>query len=133
MGPVLFASRVRAMHPVSRFVCSSLTKRCTTSRLHSSYADSDVSLFGEPTLFHSFQRSVKMYPELPCLGCIENLTGNRSFVFRSYKDVGVSVRDFAAGMIAAKIVDTNSEGLKTLGICMKNRPEWVVAEQACYW
>lgn len=81
------------------------------------------------TLFDNWKRGVQHNPKGNCLGTRFNIDGtfNGSYSWETYESVDKKVSSFASGLV--------NLGLKKgefLGIYSLNRPEYVVAEQACY-
>ena len=108
----------------------------TIRRTHKSELVGKQSLHGCMTLYESFARSIKLYLGRRCLGQrpIDTLSGSPGlFLFRSYAEIGRSVKYVASGLIKEKLINPNSDGLLTLGIYLKNSSAWIVAENACYY
>jgi long-chain acyl-CoA synthetase len=55
------------------------------------------------------------------------------YLFHSYAETGITVRKFASGLAKEELLGSNDDGLKMLGIFMKNSSYWIVAEQACFY
>jgi len=93
-----------------------------------------TSLHGCMTLYETFRRSVKLHPSRPCFGerSIDSSGVAGPFVFRSYSQCATAVRSLASGFTKENIVQMNEDGLKLLGIYMKNCSAWCIAEYACY-
>lgn len=54
------------------------------------------------------------------------------FVFQTYGEVERRIDNLAAGLRHAQLMKPNPDGMRLLGIYCRNRPEWVIAEQACF-
>jgi len=97
------------------------------------------------TLYENFQRGVRLYGDRPCLGSrmVMEADGESKgapqlgeFEFMTYNDVQKQVMRFGSGMISMDLAPAKDHGkvegtFGILGLYMKNRFEWVVAEQAC--
>lgn len=81
------------------------------------------------TIYEIFQRGVKDNGDGHCLGHREYLDdGSRGdYVWETYNEVNKRVGDFASGLVSLGLTKGDH-----LGIYSINRPEWVIAEQACY-
>lgn len=105
-------------------------------RTHKSELVGRVSFRGGITLFETFFNSVRHYSGRRCLGQrpIDTLNSNPgNFLFRTYAEIGRSVKYVASGMVKESLLTPNSEDLLTLGIFMKNTSAWIVAENAAYY
>lgn len=108
----------------------------TIRRTHKSDLIGKYSLHGSLTLYETFSRSARQFSERRCLGHrpIDTLNGSPGlFLFRSYGEIGRSVKYVASGLIKEGLITPNDDGLRTLGIFLKNSSAWVVAENACYY
>lgn len=110
------------------------------------------SLRGCLTLFETFRNAAKKYPNRPCLGArVVDSQGNVGrFLFKSYNWCSRTSDELAAGMVKEGLIPASAETLKAntpnlfresgigehgarvLGIYMKNCPEWILFEYACY-
>lgn len=93
-----------------------------------------TSLHGCMTLYETFRRSASLHPNRPCFGerSIDSTGFAGPFVFRSYSQCATVIRSLASGFMKESILATNGDGLKLLGIYMKNCSAWCLAEYACY-
>jgi len=94
----------------------------------------ELSLFGCYTCYETFRRGVQNSPQRPCLGyrAIDG-DGNASpYIWYSYTQVAERINNLAAGLKHEGLLPPNEDGMKLLAIYMKNRPEWILSEQACY-
>lgn len=108
----------------------------TIRRTHKSELIGRYSLQGSLTLYETFTKSAAQFAERRCLGHrpIDTLNGSPGlFLFRSYAEIGRSVKFVASGLVKEGLTSPNSDGLLTVGIFLKNSSAWVVAENACYY
>ena len=94
-----------------------------------------TALRGSTTLWESFTAQAERTPSNPCLG--ERLLASSNsqagpFVFRSYAEVCLAARELASGMMREKLIEQTGDGLRLLGVYMKNCSSWIVAEYAAY-
>lgn len=84
---------------------------------------------GVETLHDAFENACREYSELDFLGLrIKDERGVAGpYQFMKYKDVYERVCNIAAGLAALGVQDKDNIGLYSI-----NRPEWVMAEYACY-
>eukprot|EP00906_Rhabdomonas_costata_P033434 RCo047128 len=107
----------------------------TVNGLHGVFAT------GERTLYETFQGGLKKSPNSPCLGH-RPITGKDAkgapvagpYVWQTYTEVFTRASNFGSGLMNLDLVPvlpgTSITGpLRTLGFFLKNRPEWVIAEQ----
>lgn len=83
------------------------------------------------TLYDVFWETVREHPLRPFLGT-RGPSGD--YAFETYAEVAERVRRVASGL-AALLSDKSQpedEKPKMVGLFSKNRPEWIVAEQACF-
>ena len=105
---------------------------CTPSHTpqfgHSSYLSVPHTLRGSETCYSSFQDGVEGFPFNNCVGSIVE----DSIAYSTYQDTAVAALSVASNLSHKDLILPNEEGLKLLGIFMKNSPEWIVSEQAAY-
>ena len=90
------------------------------------------------TAYENFWTSVSLHANRPYLGHRPlNPDGSaQPFVWQTYRQVADRVTAFASGLVALKLApprvdkDLNDRGV--LGLFSMNRPEWVIADQACH-
>lgn len=85
-----------------------------------SYTYEDVK-----TLYDNFQRGVKLNPNGPCLGI--RINNEPIFKWQTYSKVNERVHSFGSGLMGYNLKKGDH-----VGIFAKNRPEWFIAEHACY-
>jgi len=90
--------------------------------------------WGCQTLYEVLRRGAAINPLGPCLGFrAVSTTGQATpFIYSSYTEVVARVDALAAGMDSMNIIKPNEDGLKLLGIYMKNCMEWSLSEHAVY-
>lgn len=93
-----------------------------------------LGYLGCQTLYEALRRGAAVNPLGPCLGFrAVSTTGEATpFIYSSYTEVLARVDALAAGFDAMNLVLPNEDGLKLLGIYMKNCMEWTIAEHAAY-
>ena len=111
-----------------------------------------TSLKGCLTLFETFRAAAQRFPNRPCLGTrsVDSDGNVGRFLFRSYAWCSRTSDELAAGLVkedliprkaetlnvlSSKLFDENgvgARGARLLGIYMKNCPEWILCEYACY-
>ena len=103
-------------------------------RTHKRSLIGETGLRGSTTLHESFASCVLRTPNNPCLGerLLDSSSAAGPFIFKSYGEVGRAVGDFASGLIKQQLLTPNSDGMKILGVYMKNNSSWTIAEYACY-
>jgi len=97
-------------------------------------AGPELSLYGCYTLYEGFRLGVSKWPQNPCLGYrTKDANGKASpYAWLSYEHVATRIDNFGAGLMHESMIDPNPDGMRLLAIYMKNRPEWIICEQACY-
>ncbi|KAL6071464.1 Long-chain-fatty-acid--CoA ligase 1 [Balamuthia mandrillaris] len=75
------------------------------------------------TLYENFRRGVRISPQGKCLGWRE---GDGPFQWYSYAEV-----ESMAHAIGSGLIELGFEPRDLVGVYMKNRPEWIITEQAC--
>jgi Long-chain acyl-CoA synthetases (AMP-forming) len=93
-----------------------------------------LGYMGCQTLYEALRRGAAVNPLGPCLGFrAVSINGQATpFIYSSYTEVLSRVNALAAGLDAMNLVLPNEDGLKLLGIYMKNCMEWTIAEHAVY-
>merc|ERR1739848_379921 len=83
---------------------------------------------GCATLYEIFERSVRLYPDNPCLGSrLTNEDGTPTdYKWMSYKEVSEKTTLLASGLLADAILPQDK-----IGVFEANSPEWFLAMQAC--
>merc|ERR1739848_878561 len=83
---------------------------------------------GCATLYEIFERSVRLYPDNPCLGSrLTNEDGTPTdYKWMSYKEVSEKTTLLASGLLADAILPQDK-----IGVFGANSPEWFLAMQAC--
>ena len=91
------------------------------------------------TSYENFIHATETFPTNKCLGFRPiNPDGSaRAYEWFTYEQVRGMVENFSAGlhhhaMCPRSVGDTELREQGVLGIMMRNRPEWVIAEQACF-
>eukprot|EP00299_Pterocystis_sp_00344_P018298 c9140_g1_i1.p1 GENE.c9140_g1_i1~~c9140_g1_i1.p1 ORF type:complete len:685 (-),score=162.54 c9140_g1_i1:51-2105(-) len=94
----------------------------------------DLMIDGVSTGYENFNRGVAINPEGNCLGYRPIVNGvAQNFVWYSYKQVAARRDAVASGLVHLNLIPAHStDGMRKLGLFSKNRPEWVIFEQACY-
>ena len=90
------------------------------------------------TSYENFRVSVSQYPDAPYLG--HRGLGAKGealpYKWENYKEVGSRVDQFASGLmklgLCPSVEDVELKNRGVLGLFSVNRPEWVIAEQACF-
>ena len=90
------------------------------------------------TSYENFRAAAATFPQNPYLGHREIATdGSASpYIWQTYSEVALRVDLFAAGLInlgmCPSVKDSFINNRPVLGLFSANRPEWVIAEQACF-
>ncbi len=87
---------------------------------------------GLETLYDSFQAGVLKSGDGPCLGhrpVVDGVAGD--YVWQSYVQVNARARSFGSGLSNLSLIPV-VDGMRMVAFYMKNRPEWVIAEQVYY-
>eukprot|EP00752_Nemacystus_decipiens_P010605 g9443.t1 len=107
------------------------TRRCGLPHCHQGPV---LALNGAQTSYESFRRGVSVNPDGPCLGRREvDSEGNPTpYIFETYLEVEERIDHFAAGLEQEGLTPPNPDGMKLLALYSRNRPEWVIAEQATF-
>eukprot|EP00521_Asterionellopsis_glacialis_P007005 CAMPEP_0195281536 /NCGR_PEP_ID=MMETSP0707-20130614/807_1 /TAXON_ID=33640 /ORGANISM="Asterionellopsis glacialis, Strain CCMP134" /LENGTH=675 /DNA_ID=CAMNT_0040340435 /DNA_START=73 /DNA_END=2100 /DNA_ORIENTATION=- len=86
------------------------------------------------TLYETFRRGEALNPLGPCLGFRAVSTNGEAtpYIFLSYTECMARVNCLAAGLGTLGLLQPNQDGLKLLGLYMKNCMEWILAEHATY-
>ncbi|GKZ00101.1 hypothetical protein MPSEU_000963500 [Mayamaea pseudoterrestris] len=95
----------------------------------------ELGLHGCHTLYEGFRRGAKLHPLGPCMGfrAISTSGFATPYIYSSYTECLARVNAIAAGLDVLNLVQANEDdGLKILGIYMKNCMEWVLSEHAAY-
>lgn len=79
------------------------------------------------TCYELFQRSVKLYPDRPCLGYRNVVDGQvQPFTYITYTEAGLKVAHIGSAMRAIGLKEHGR-----VGVFGANSPEWMIALQAC--
>lgn len=75
------------------------------------------------------RRIVKEFPGNPCLGKRKRLNNGKmgDYEWETYKSVFEKVKNLGAGLRGLGIYEGDKVGIYSI-----NRPEWIIAQQACY-
>ena len=113
----------------SKTVNSTAIRRSVQSELLS-----HTTLNGCYTALESFQRSVKLYPNNPCLAdrFVDSNGTASPYHFKSYAEINDKVLEFAGGVKKENMTPKDADGLKFMGIYMKNCSDWIIVQQACF-
>ena len=91
------------------------------------------------TSYENFIHATNTFGEKNCLGYrpINNKGEAGAFKWFTYSEVRSMVENFSAGLVKLglcpkSVGDAEIREQSVLGIMMRNRPEWHIAEQACY-
>jgi|UniRef100_A0A7S4C7T2 long-chain acyl-CoA synthetase len=94
---------------------------------------------GASTGYEVFQAGVKLGGDAPCMGWRKAEPSGKMgpYEFQTYNEVNTRMANFAAGLeklgLIPEIQGTpETTPMKMLALFMKNRAEWIIAEQACY-
>jgi long-chain acyl-CoA synthetase len=92
------------------------------------------------TSYENFIHATETFPDKPCLGYrpIASDGSAGPFKWSTYKKVLSEVEDFSGGILSLDLCppstgDKELHDRGVLGIMMRNRPEWFIAEQACFF
>ncbi|KAG5193026.1 long chain acyl-CoA synthetase [Tribonema minus] len=108
------------------------TRRCALPGV--SAAGPQLALFGCYTSYETFRRGAAQAPDAPCLGhrAVDSAGQPTPYIFQSYREVLARVDRLAAGLEQERLTPPNADGMKLLGLYSRNRPEWVIGEQAAF-
>lgn len=91
------------------------------------------------TSYDNFIQATETFGEKKCLGFRPiNPDGSaRSYQWLTYSEVRSMAEQFSSGALSLKLCppsvgDAELKGQPVLGLMMRNRPEWFIAEQACF-
>lgn len=89
----------------------------------------DVSKVEYKTLYQLFQAAAKKNANRPCLGrrVLKPDGSIGPYVFSTYKEIQTRVSNLASGLASLNLGVQDRVGIYSI-----NRPEWVLAEYACY-
>ena len=95
---------------------------------------SHTVLNGCYTAFETFQKSVKLHPNKPCLAdrFIDSNGTASPYHFKSYIEVNDKIIEFAGGVRKENMTPKGPDGLQFMGLYMKNCSDWIIAQQACF-
>ncbi|KAF4666190.1 hypothetical protein FOL46_003215, partial [Perkinsus olseni] len=96
------------------------------------FIDDDPSIV---TSFDVFKRTVERYPDRPCHGTRPILDDGSvgPFEWQTYKEVYERIINFGRGLEELNLLSKSEDGsMRLIGIYMKNRSEWVIAEQGAF-
>ncbi|KAF4690128.1 hypothetical protein FOZ60_000584 [Perkinsus olseni] len=96
------------------------------------FIDDDSSIV---TSFDVFKRTVEKYPDRPCHGTRPILDDGSvgPFEWQTYKEVYERIINFGRGLEELNLLSKSEDGsMRLIGIYMKNRSEWVIAEQGAF-
>ncbi|OQR97539.1 Long-chain-fatty-acid--CoA ligase [Achlya hypogyna] len=88
------------------------------------------------TQLELLQATVTKYPSNRFLGRrpIDSATGEVGpFVWQTYAEVYERVQSIASGLLLERLTKATADGLKLVGIYMKNRPEWSLAQYSAFY
>ena len=93
-----------------------------------------LGYLGCQTLYEAIRRGAAVNPLGPCLGfrAVSSSGEATPFIYSSYTEVVARIDAIAAGLDSMNLVTPNDDGLKLLGIYMKNCMEWTLSEHAVY-
>ncbi|OQR89411.1 Long-chain-fatty-acid--CoA ligase [Achlya hypogyna] len=86
------------------------------------------------TLVEHFEKSAVTFADRPFLGhrpIVDGVPG--PYVWQTFAECHERILRVAAGLQKEKMVEPTSDGHRFLGIYMKNRPEWVLAQYGAYF
>ncbi|OQR88158.1 Long-chain-fatty-acid--CoA ligase, partial [Achlya hypogyna] len=87
------------------------------------------------TLLEQLQKAVDGHPNQPFLGRrpvdAAGLAG--PFEWQTYSECYKRIQHIASGLLQERMVEPTADGQRFLGIYMKNRPEWVLAQYAAFY
>ncbi|KAF4663713.1 hypothetical protein FOL47_005582, partial [Perkinsus chesapeaki] len=93
------------------------------------FIDDDNSLV---TSFDVLKRAAERYPDRPCHGTRPLLDdGVGPFEWQTYKDVYNRIVNFGRGIEELNLLSDDGS-MRLIGLYMKNRSEWVIAEQGAF-
>jgi len=86
------------------------------------------------TLYETFRRGVSVNPMGPCLGfrAISSSGYATPYIYCSYTEILARMDAVTAGLQIMNLVEPNEDGMKLVGIYMKNCMEWSIVEYATY-
>ncbi|CAM9796625.1 unnamed protein product, partial [Phaeothamnion confervicola] len=86
------------------------------------------------TSYEVFRAGAAAHPDAGCLGHreVDSRGAATPYVFQTYHEVEERVDHFAAGLEHGGLTPRNADGMKLLGLYSRNRPEWIIAEQAAF-
>ena len=91
------------------------------------------------TSYENFIHATETFADKPCLGVRPiNPDGSaRGYRWSTYREVRGEVERFSSGLVSLGLCPRSTGDFElreqpVLGIMMRNRPEWFVAEQACF-
>ncbi|KAF4742969.1 hypothetical protein FOZ62_030239 [Perkinsus olseni] len=85
--------------------------------------------------FFVFVQTVEKYPDRPCHGTRPILDDGSvgPFEWQTYKEVYERIINFGRGLEELNLLSKSEDGsMRLIGIYMKNRSEWVIAEQGAF-
>eukprot|EP00667_Euglena_gracilis_P005469 EG_transcript_5509 len=99
---------------------------------------------GVATCYEAMQAGARKNPNGPCFGT-RRITGANpkgqpiagEYVWQTYTEVNSRIADFGSGLLALGLIPEvpgikETGPLRLLGLFMKNRAEWVIAEHGCF-
>ncbi|KAF4682409.1 hypothetical protein FOZ60_010596 [Perkinsus olseni] len=87
------------------------------------------------TSFDVFRDAAEKYPDRPCHGTRPILDDGSvgPFEWQTYKEVYERIINFGRGLEELNLLSKSEDGsMRLIGIYMKNRSEWVIAEQGAF-
>uniref|UniRef100_A0A7S2SDD9 Long-chain-fatty-acid--CoA ligase n=1 Tax=Rhizochromulina marina TaxID=1034831 RepID=A0A7S2SDD9_9STRA len=86
------------------------------------------------TVYESFRNGAMVSPGGACLGWrpLDPNGDAGPYVFMTYNEVLSRIDAVHNALVTRNALPPNEDGLRLLAIYSRNRPEWIVAEQACF-
>ncbi|OQR88982.1 Long-chain-fatty-acid--CoA ligase, partial [Achlya hypogyna] len=87
------------------------------------------------TLVDSLERSVASFPDHPFLGHrpLDAAGDAGPYEWQTYRQCHTRIQHIAAGLLAEQLLAPTVDDQRFLGIYMKNRPEWVLAQYSAFY
>lgn len=94
----------------------------------------ELGVHGCQTLYEGLRHGCKLNALGPCMGyrAVSTTGFATPYIYSSYSECLARVDALAAGLDALNLLKANEDGLKVIGLYMKNCMEWVIAEHATY-
>ena len=93
---------------------------------------------GIDTLWKVFERSVKLFPNNPCIGTREKINKDTygNYTYKTYTQINEEVINYATGIsilgLCPEVQAKSGQKFKFFGIYSKNREEWMVSDIASH-